>query len=766
MVLRISRFCRKSFLVFSLMFSASSLATLYADGLPGEYLATQRWRFLFSSQSPVSNPALINEANYLSLRYALSSTMGNFTMQEIGLVYPIGLYQTVALTALLQGVNAYDATDNKLDLTGTKINDQQYFLMGSYAWNVWSRLTVGANVNIISYPFANNSIGIGLDLGLTYSLLNNPVIGTHLLGASLQNAMMVLVNSKEKYPRNLRLSLNSTYWERQIESGFDLAIKDIATSKSEYLQDSDAEPEWDLNAKLGIWILRFANLYGIASLEDDGLKSLGFALGFNIPSVNNGRDVSILYQYLTSPDNLNGTHTFYVKGDIGKHREEVYARRMARMANISPNSLYMKAVELYSQGNYWDAFFLFNQVFVEFPDFFKNDWVSYFMASCKEYLDMRTTSEESYQQTKNQFSRSAVIPYVDLGMMRVYYRDGDFDGINRQFNALNKLGVPDSVKFHGYYIMGETEMKQGNNSKAKQLFDMIPENHPDYIFAQHSEAIITAAADNIEGAVVHLENCIQYQANTNAQKEIVNRSYVFLGYIFYEELTKEEGSLAKAVTALRMVPKTSYYYTDALLGLGWTSLKARQWTDCMNLSQELTATAKNTIIKAEGTLLQAYSYMIQKNFGAAVNLLSNASSELQNYQVDQKSEFADQKLINDDIRLQYDELAKSTSDLVNARQSSLVIKQIDSLHVLQKRYIDQLNSFASYSDNYNRNSFFNRSYEDIKGDVDYALAKAQKSSGASKTDKETGKINKETSKIDDELERLKKELEAEQNKIE
>ncbi len=764
MIQRVSRFCKRSLIIFSLICGTGNLVITYADGLPGEYLATQRWRFLFSSQSPVSNPALINEANYISLRYALSSSMGEFNMQEIGLVYPMGLYQSFALTALLQGANPYEQTTDKFDTIGT-VNDQQYFFMGSYAYNLWAGLTVGANVNLSMYPFNDNDMGVGADIGLTYRVLNNPVIGTHLLGISLQNAIMVLTKSKEKYPRNLRFSLNSTYAERLVESGLEFSLKDVASDKSEYLPDSIPQMEWDMNAKIGFWVLRLANLYGIASLSQDGLKCWGFAAGFNIPSVNNGRDLSIIYQFLSKPeDNLNESHTFYVKADVGKHREEIYARKMAKMANVSPNNLYLRAVELYSQGNYWDAFFIFSQLYVEFPDFFKNDWVSYFLSSCQENLDMRSTSEEAYLKTKSQFSKSAVIPFADLGLMRVYYRDANMEGVDRQFNELNKLGVPDSIKFHGYYIMGQSEIQRGNKTKAKQLFDLIPEYHPDYVFAQHSAAIIAASSDNIENAVSCLENCVQAQVTTEAQKEIVNRSYVFLGYIFYEELTKEEGTLAKAVTALRMVPKNSFYYTDALLGLGWTGLKARQWNDCMNAGQELASIAKSPVLKAEGTLLQAYSNMMQKNYSAAANLLGTASSDLQSYQADAEQELALKKQENNEVRLKYSDLARAAYDLGTARQSSLVEKQIDSLHTVQKQLKGDIDKYIAFTDDYQRNSFFNRSYESVKEDVDYALAKAEKHAGTSKSVKETEKINKDTEKIDDELEKLKKELEKEENK--
>jgi tetratricopeptide (TPR) repeat protein len=744
-----------------LLYSGDCLKT-FATALPAEYVATQRWRYLFSTQTPVSNPALMNEANYLSFRYAFSSSLSEYKMQEFGVVAPLGLYQSFGATMLWQGVSTYNQTNTSGDSIGT-VNDNQYYFMLSYAYNIWRGLSLGINLNTAIYPFNNSSLSLGADVGLTYRMINNPVIGSHLLSLSLQNIFPVTINSSDHYPRNLRLSLNSTYWQHTVESGFDLAFKDLFTPASQF--DSNFKPtsEWDLNAKLGFWILRMFNTYGLMSMTQDGISAWGFAFGFNVPSVNNGRDLSFIYQYLTSPDNnLNGTHTVYVKGDLGKHREEIYARKMARMANVSPNNLYTKAIELYSQGNYWDAFFVFSQLYVEFPDFFKNDWVNYYLGSCQEKLDMRETSEEAYLKAKSQYPRSGVIPFIDLGLMRIYYRDDNTSKVERQFNELNKAGVPDSVKYHGYYLMAESEIKNNNYSKARQLFDLIPENHPDYAFAQHSSAIAAAATEKYSEAVTNLENCIQSPASNGSQKEIVNRSYVFLGYIFYEELTREEGSLSKAVTSLRMVPKNSFYYTDALLGLGWTALKARQWSDCISAGQELASSAKNTILKCEGKLLQAYANMMQKNNAAAVSILENASAELEAFQNSAENEFKIKRQEYEGVRSRYMELAKSAYDIGTTRQSSLVEKQIDSLGTMQKQYHDNIKKFMLYSDDYQRNSFFNRNIEMVKEDINYALAKAQKASGT-KVDKASGELKKKEDKIDDEIERLKKELEKQQN---
>ena len=66
---------------------------------------------------------------------------------------------------------------------------------------------------------------------------------------------------------------------------------------------------------------------------------------------------------------------------------------------------------------------MFSELFVEYPDFFKNDWVSYFIGSCQENLDMRTTAVEAYNQTREKYARSAAVPFSDLGLMRVKYRE-------------------------------------------------------------------------------------------------------------------------------------------------------------------------------------------------------------------------------------------------------------------------------------------------------------------------------------------------------
>jgi TolA-binding protein len=758
MIKPINRLFRIKFLIFLFICSAGFFSQLLADGYPGEHLVTQRWHYLFSSRSALTNPSFINEENYLSLKYAFNSTLTEFQIHELSAVYPIGLYQSAGINFTTQNVKPYDRTnDTGGVIPGTQIVDGKNYITLTYANNLWKGLTLGANATTGIISFDGETVfGIGLDFGLSYKLLAHPAIGTHILGAALQNIVVV---GDDKPPRTFRASLNSTYWEKRIESTIDFSIKDIASDKSLWSTDVTPSSEIELNAKLGGWIMRFVNLYALINFSDDGIEGLGFAGGLNLPSIYNGRDVSFLFQYMSindedaNNDNVSSV-TLYGRIDIGKHREEIYARRMARRFDLRPNDLYTKAIELYNQGQYWDSRSLFTELFVEYPDFPKNDWVSYFIGSCQENMDMGITAEKAYLKTKEQYSKSSAVSFADLGLMRVYYRDNKFDAVENQFNELNKLGVPDSIKYHGYYYMGQAELKQSNFSKAKQLFNLIPETHPDFPFAQHSAAVADAMQDNIDGALSSLENAIQYSPKTKAQKEIIDRSFVFLGYLFFEQVAAQEGSLAKAVTALRSVDKSSSYYQDALLGLGWTALKARQWADCDKAGAELASIASNPVLKAEGLLLQAYAASMNKNYSPAVNYLKSASKELNNYNPPQQSEIEVMKADFFNLTEEYNVLAEKSYELATARQSAIVAKSMDSLHTLQKGFQTKINDYYKNVHNFNRNTFFARNVETVKEDVEYALAKFERSASRSS-------IQEKNAEIDEELNKLKEELNKE-----
>ncbi|MDR0306050.1 MAG: hypothetical protein LBI42_04330 [Chitinispirillales bacterium] len=751
----------------------SIVSSVKAAGLPGEFTITDRWRHVYSMYSGVTNPSFINEENYMSVRFMLANTLQEFYTHEFGVTVPIGLHSAAGISWMMQGASSYEIMDPDGNPSGGTISDQNHFVALTYANNIWNRLTIGGNLSIIAQnvanidntvPNAEMRLGFGFDLGLSYKLLRHPMIGNHILGLSTQNLFTHILDTDETYARAVRTSLLSDFWERRISFGADFVLKDLISAEDVWSVDSAKQLPWEFTQKLGFNILRIFKVYMLTGWDPEGFDHYGFAFGLNMPGFLNGRDLEGLMQFVSVNNKESSTNvshmTFYARAEFGRHREEIYARNMARRGTLGPNNLYNQALELFHRGECYRAYWIFSQIAVEYPDFFRNDMVNLYQAACHECLDLRKSAETIYNRVKDDHSRSIVVPMADLGLMRVYYRNNDFSRVEAQFEELNSLGVPDSIKYHAYYIMGQAAMKRSDFTRARQLFTMIPDNHPDYVFAYHSAAVTNMLNDNIQGAIADLEYVIQLKPQNKAQEEIINRSYVFLGYLYYEDLTTE-GAMAKAVTALRTVPRGSYYYQDALLGLGWTALKARQWVDCISAGSELARSTQDPILQSEGSLIQAYAHAMQRNYVPAVSLLEDAVKKLASYNIPSPSELAQKQNEYNSNRLDYEQIGLRIDELGQARQSSLIQTSIDSIAAPQTRTKGAIDQYFKFTDEFQRGSFFARSLEQVKEDVDYALARFSRYKGASGIQRQLERTTGESDAIDEELEKLRRELEGE-----
>ncbi len=749
----------------------SCIITTFADGLPGEHYVTQRWRDLFAGHSPATNPAFMTEENFFTARMALCPTLQNtFVLMEMGAIVPLGLYQSVGFTYI--GLNSgedlhrsyYNYDQDEIVVTDVMVNDNQNLIIVSYAVNPIGRMSIGANVNLFQKAnFGNSQTSLCIDLAMSYRFLRHPVLGDHVVGINIQNLLSPDIGFKEFHNEtaNMKVSWFAKLWERRIEFGIDLDIKDFMAQGEDFASTavSGGAPkqiEVDFNSRLGFWLMNIMNIYVQA-----GSNYWGVCPGFNVPTINNGRDLQIAYQFMSIVDDidLTSSHTLYFRGDFGKHREEIYARKMARRASLGPTQLYNKARTLYSQGKYWDAFFIFGKILVEYPDFFKNDWVQLHMGLCQEQLDMREFSTENYAKTKKSFPRSVVTSYADLGLMRIAFRDNNSLGVTNQFARLNTASTPDSIKFHAYYYMGLQHQRIREHRKAIQLFKMVPDNHPEFIFAQLSLGVAFATENNIELSVNAFNDVIQAVAYTNAQQEAQNRAFTFMGYVFYEGLGGVEQSLQQAVAALRKVPPTSYYYEDAQIGLAWSAFKASQWPDCLLACETLIKSSKKIPLLCEAMLLKGYVALVTMKFDIAVAALSSANELIKETSQPSEIEKSAKVVEYDEDRATYYEIASRMNDYGYSGQSSYILREIDSLHVSQITAETKVRSFARFKDEFARNTFFARPVMKLREDLEYLLAKAEKMANEGKEIKIKDNAGEQIEKIDDEMKKLKEELE-------
>jgi hypothetical protein len=366
---------------------------------------------------------------------------------------------------------------------------------------------------------------------------------------------------------------------------------------------------------------------------------------------------------------------------------------------------------------------------------------------------MRDVASQNYRDVKKDFGKSSVVPYADLGLMRIAYRDENSALVGSQFQILNSAGVPDSLKFHAYYLMAEQDMRDKNYQQAIQLFSLIPDTHPEYPFAQHSLGIAYVLTYNMEDALNALGNCIDSKVQTNEQREIVNRSYVFLGYMFYEQL-----ALSKAVTALRSVSNMSYYYEDATLGLCWTALRARQWADCITYGQTLQKISSKPMLQCEGALIEAYAQLMQKNYSQALTVLAAASAKATALKAPSVDTLEAEQVKYRVNRKAYEVLAFDVNRISLELPSSAVLHQIDSLHKTQGEDKTKLDKYQTFANEFSRSSFFSRNSDNVKNDIEYALAIVQKISQQSNKAEAEQKMDQKQKELDSQIQKLKQQM--------
>lgn len=435
-------------------------------------------------------------------------------------------------------------------------------------------------------------------------------------------------------------------------------------------------------------------------------------------------------------------------------------KKKSQKMRMGPNDLYNRAKALFAKENYYDAMTLFARILVEYPDFFKSDVVNMHIAQSQEYLNMQQAAKKTYEETIKKYPKSPILPYIDLGLLRIAYRDSDSSEVSQYYGKLDQASVKDSLRHHANYYKGQQLIKQGQFEKAIHYLEKIPQDHNEFLFAQHSMGIAYASMDSLQTASIHLLNSGQLVPRTKAEVNIAHKSMVLLGYIFYEGSKTEEGSLPKAVAALRRIPDTSYYYEDALLGLGWCGIAASRAEDCITACQKLRTISNKKVIQAESLLLEAYANSLQKKPGKAKELINQASKLIG---LDSTVVIADSSasVLSSDYKNtknSYNELAHNFTNLIMKKQNRDTRKMIDSLRVPQKTIQNRLLELTRKKDELERVNFFARNIKQVRADLNWAQIKTENILGIKKQERIVKKAQKDAENIDAEMEKIQNEL--------
>ena len=738
-------------------FATQTAAT--TGGLPAQYLSSNQWHNLFSIHTPLANPAFMTEENYPTVRGVVSLSQNDISnLWELGYTLPLGLFQAAGVSVVAENGKSVENESfgsNGTDFTSvSNTSNSNVLAVLSYAANVWKPLSLGINLKILHQTnFGNPVNNISGDIGISYRVLTDPLLGNHIVGLMYQNPASYVKD--DHLTQQLKVVYQSTYLEKLFSAYCQFDIMDIMTNATSLNRVN-------FQCQVGYYPLHLFEIKPYLGVSRKSLDFWGCGLGMKITRLNNGRDLGFTYQYRNDvPNGLTSAHSIYVRCDLGEHREEVHAIKMKEQLKFLPGILYNQAMTLFYKKEYWEAYQLFARIFSEFPEFFKNDKVSYYMGECLEDLNMHTVAANNYEETKALFATGEVFPLAQLGVMRTCYRQQKFEDLARQYQQIVQqsdpnLKMPDSLLNHAHYLMGQALMKQKRYKNGIEVFSKVSDTHPDYPFAQHSMALAHTLLDHSPSlAEACLVNSVINQPKTNAEQELGNRSFLLAGYLFYSQ-----DSLGKAVCVLRMVSMESMYYAEAQLGLGWSAIRARQWNDCKQYGQKLaTLRTADPLLQIEGLLLKGYAHLFIKEYNEATAVLDEAHRRMVDYETVSADSLAIENEADVFNRIHYDSLATQLVSMSrNVDGPATYSNSIDELHKTQMHIKDKLDSHVNFIDGYNRHAFFGRNAAKLKEDIEYALARASLLKNGKGSQREVEKSQKEQDKVQAQIDKTKAEL--------
>jgi tetratricopeptide (TPR) repeat protein len=596
---------------------------------------------------------------------------------------------------------------------------------------------------------------VGLDVGASLWLLRHAKIGNHRVGLFMQNLLAPQpgADAQALYARQLKVALNSELFTQRLTNALELNLSDLMAHPELFVNDSRAI-EWNLAMATTYWLFPLCGVTVLSGFNQEGFEHWGMALGLRIPLAKAQRHTSLGYQLRDESQTiLPPSHSLYARIELGESRLQRHEERMRKRISLRPNELYQQAMELFAQQKYWESFLLLSRIEREFPDFFKADAISFYRAKCLQHLDVQQLSAELYTQTKLRYPKSALLPQVDLGLMSIHYNQRNFAELFRDYINLNMPGVSDSLRYHGAYLMGQALMAQGRYREALVPLNKLTSDHPVYVFARYSAAISHLRLQQSDSALVALHEAVNAPAPTPSQQEMQSRSYLMTGLFFYEQ-----NMMAKAMTALQKVPPTSLFYPEALLGQGWCAVKVQQWGDCFDIGRELQRVGRTTAERLEGMLFEGVSLLARKRHAEAAKVLTDAQL------VDTTgAELSSQTLKvrrsdNSANRMDYEENVRRINTVALQTAPQLSPVQIDSSIASLRMQQTQLSDFLDFEAALQTKQGFWRPLAEVRPDIDYYQALANKQGAQKKSMAVQRELVKEQRDIDKEIESLERQM--------
>ena len=187
-------------------------------------------------------------------------------------------------------------------------------------------------------------------------------LGNHTFGISTQN---ILLKGDVKYAGAAVLSYAGELFKKHLDIELYIIAKDLISHSDDFIFGKEKN-EFDVSFKAGTWVFNFLKFYG-----QIGSDYAGGSAGIHAPTLNKGRDLTLMYQFLFPFRTEFPSHSIFMRSEFGDSRKLKMDKKITEKMDVIPYDLYNKAMKLFSEGQYWEAYFIFSRIVTEYPKFLR-----------------------------------------------------------------------------------------------------------------------------------------------------------------------------------------------------------------------------------------------------------------------------------------------------------------------------------------------------------------------------------------------------------
>jgi tetratricopeptide (TPR) repeat protein len=400
------------------------------------------------------------------------------------------------------------------------------------------------------------------------------------------------------------------------------------------------------------------------------------------------------------------------------------------------------ADSLYRANDHWNASFAFQKIVAENKDSVLSEKALLYQGFCYDSLYLYDITKTTFRRGLDQFPRSEFMPDYHAGIMSADYAMEYYDSVCMRYDSLEKAGV--TLLPQAKLVKGKALYKLEKFGDAKKLLEQIEKIKGMQCEAGTITGLCCIKLKEDTAAMEKLKTVVDI-CSSNAPEACLN-----LGHLYFDK----GYSISSAIKYYNMIPDSSLFYEEALLGICWSYMKknkAKNADSCTDIS--LRKYPESPFL-GEILLIKGYAQMLLNRRDLGCETISRCYNVLKKWRTD--------SIINQKVIVELDLQIKKSVDLLKVAliDSSITSNESRKIDLYKHYSLLACKMFVSNKGNITAENFikFSSRKDQVLCNAEYACAFVTPMYPVNKNPEQLQKTKEEKKLIEVEKKKIEEEL--------